>query len=178
MTLIAATSGWLEVRGDRVADLGHGAPPRVPDERHAGVIVPGLVDLQVNGGAGVEVTGGPQALDAIDALQLAHGVTSYLPTIVSTDDETAARAVADAAERIAAPRSPVEGVHLEGPFLDPEHRGAHRLDQLRSPAGALPPAYQSTPGRPVTPPPPPPGAIEPIEAPPTRCVPGSLGRSR
>src|SRR3954454_797211 len=145
-----AADGWVEVAGDRVTGAGLGPPPRTPDEVHDGLIVRGLVDLQVNGGAGVEVTGGPQALDAIDALQLAHGVTSYLPTIVSTDDETAVRAVADAAERVADPRSPVEGVHLEGPFLDPEHRGAHRLEALRTPGSAPPAAYESPAVRLVT----------------------------
>ena len=177
MTLIAGRSGWVEVRDERVADLGPGAPPRPPDERHDGLIAPGLVDLQVNGGAGVEVTGGPQALDAIDALQLEHGVTSYLPTIVSTDDETGTRAVADAAERIADPRSPVEGVHLEGPFLDPEHRGAHRLEQLRSPGGALPPAYESPAVRLVTIAPELPGAIELIKSLRGRGIAVSLGHS-
>ena len=177
MTLIAGRSGWVEVRGELVANLGPGAPPRRPDERHDGLIAPGLVDLQVNGGAGVEVTGGPQALDAIDALLMEHGVTSYLPTIVSGDDQTAARAVADAAERIADPRSPVEGVHLEGPFLDPAHRGAHRLDQLRSPGGALPPAYESSAVRLVTLAPELPEAIELIEALRARGVAVSLGHS-
>src|SRR5947209_5207195 len=176
-TLIAGRSGWVEVRGERVADLGPGPPPRTPDERHDGLIAPGLVDLQVNGGAGVEVTGGPQALDAIDALQLEHGVTSYLPTIVSTDDQTAARAVADAAERIADPRSPVEGVHLEGPFLDPAHRGAHRLDELRSPGGALPAAYESRAVRLVTIAPELPGAIELIDTLRRRGIAVSLGHS-
>src|SRR5436190_18502416 len=134
MTLIAGLvasggqlrRGWLQVDRDRIAASETGAPPRTADLEHDGVIARGLCDLQVNGAAGVEVTAGAPALDRIDATMLAHGVTSYLPTVVTTEPEKAARAVADICERMGDPASPVEGVHLEGPFLSPEFRGRHR----------------------------------------------------
>jgi N-acetylglucosamine-6-phosphate deacetylase len=176
-TLLAGRDGWVEVRGERIADLGAGAPPRRATERVDGTLARGLVDLQVNGGAGKEVTGGPQALDAIDALQLAHGVTSYLPTIISTDDETAARAVADIARRVADPRSPVEGAHLEGPFISPDHRGAHRPEHLRVPGDGLPPAYASPAVRLVTLAPELPGALDLIAMLRARGIAVSLGHS-
>ena len=135
--------GWLSVEGERVGAVGTGPPPRTPDERHDGIIAPGLIDLQVNGAAGREVTGGPEALDVIDATQLAHGVTSYLPTIVTTTPEVQARAAGELADRVRDPRSPVEGIHLEGPFLSPAHAGMHATELLRSPAQGIPPAYAS-----------------------------------
>ncbi len=137
-------TGWLAVEGERIAAVGSGKPPREPDELHHGIVAPGLRDLQVNGAGGHEVTGGSAAMDAIDAIQLAHGVTSYLPTIVSTDDARAERAVAALAERVADPGSPVCGIHLEGPFLSPDHAGMHPVDLLRSPADGVP-AYFSSP---------------------------------
>src|SRR6185437_6996226 len=82
-------SGWAEIDGARLVGIGHGRPPRLPSEVVDGVLAPALCDLQVNGAGGHEVTGGPGSLDAIDALQLAHGVTSYLPTLISPADETA-----------------------------------------------------------------------------------------
>lgn len=130
--------GWVEIAGEAIGASGHGVPPRDADESVEGTLAPGLCDLQVNGGAGVEVTDGEAALDAIDALQLAHGVTSYLPTLVSPDDATAERVLAALARRVRDPGSPVAGVHVEGPFLSQEHAGMHPPARLRLPAAGVP----------------------------------------
>lgn len=169
--------GWLEVRGERIAAAGAGSPPRTPDEHHEGIVAPGLCDLQVNGAGGHEVTDGTAALDAIDAIQLAHGVTSYLPTIVTTDDATAERSLAALAERAADPSSPVVGAHLEGPFLNPAHAGAHPAACLRSPADGLPAYFASEAIRLVTIAPELPGALDLIGALRRRGPAVSLGHS-
>ena len=169
--------GWLEIDGERIAAAGPGSPPRPPDERFDGILASGLCDLQVNGAGGHEVTGGAAALDAIDAIQLAHGVTAYLPTIVSTDDRTAERVIAELAERAADVASPVAGVHLEGPFLSPAHAGVHRADRLRSPEDGVPAYFSSEAVRLVTLAPELPGALELIAALVDRGVAVSLGHS-
>jgi N-acetylglucosamine-6-phosphate deacetylase len=172
-----AREGWLDVRGERVFAAGFGAAPGTPDLVHDGLITRGLCDLQVNGAAGVEVTGGPEALDRIDAAMLAHGVTSYLPTVVSTDPATAIRAVEEIGERVRDPASPVEGVHLEGPFLSDAFRGRHRGEFLRSPDGQLPPYYEHAAVRLVTVAPELPGALALIDSLARRGVAVSLGHS-
>ncbi|HYF25177.1 MAG TPA: amidohydrolase family protein [Baekduia sp.] len=134
----ADASGWVELDGRHVAAAGHGRPPRRADQRVAGLLAPGLVDVQVNGAAGHEVTEGDAALNAIEAALLDRGVTAWLPTVVTTDEATAAAAVARLAERAADPASTVAGIHLEGPFLSPEHAGIHRPELLRAPAGGVP----------------------------------------
>jgi N-acetylglucosamine-6-phosphate deacetylase len=185
MTLIAgvvatggdAREGWLDIAGEHVAASGVGAAPGTPDLVHDGVIARGLCDLQVNGAAGVEITAGAAALDRIDAVMLAHGVTSYLPTVVSTDPATATRAVEDIAERMRDPASPVEGAHLEGPFLSADFRGRHRHEFLRSPTEPLPAYYEHAAVRLVTIAPELPGAVPLIGALARRNVVVSLGHS-
>jgi len=173
----AVESGWIEVDGERIAAVGTGAPPHAADERHDGIVAPGLWDLQVNGAGGYEVGGDASAMDAIDAIQLEHGVTSYLPTIVSRDDASADGAVAELAARAADPASPVAGIHLEGPFLNRDHPGMHPVDRLRTPADGVPSYYSSAGVRMVTLAPELPGALDLIVALRARGVAVSLGHS-
>jgi N-acetylglucosamine-6-phosphate deacetylase len=169
--------GWVELDGARLAAAAHGPPPREPDERLDGILSPGLCDLQVNGGGGHEVTDGAAALDAIDAIQLARGVTSYLPTLVSPDDETVERALPELAARMADPASPVVGVHVEGPFLSREQAGMHPVQRLRSPADGVPAWLEHPAVRLVTIAPELPGAVDLIGRLSDRGVAVSLGHS-
>jgi N-acetylglucosamine-6-phosphate deacetylase len=172
------TTGWIEVQRGTIVALGTGQPPSGPDELHDAVIAPGLVDLQVNGGAGVEVTAGHGALDRLEETLLAHGVTSYLPTLVSAADDDLARTIAELEERVADPASPVVGVHLEGPYLSPQHSGVHRAELLRAPAASLlPAAYGSTAVRLVTLAPELAGGLDLVRALHARGVTVSLGHS-
>jgi N-acetylglucosamine-6-phosphate deacetylase len=105
-------------------------PPAGADlEVHDGWIVPGLIDLQVNGAGGVDLTsaGDPeQAVEAVACVLARHGVTSFCPTLVSSPPEVIL-------SRLPAFRSgsAALGAHVEGPFIDPQHRGVHDLAALR-----------------------------------------------
>jgi N-acetylglucosamine-6-phosphate deacetylase len=97
------------------------------------VVAPGLVDLQVNGACGVDVTAHPERLWEVAAALPAYGVTSFLPTVITAAPEQRQRALAtlrDAQERRGA--RPL-GLHLEGPMLAPERKGAHPDRWLRAP---------------------------------------------
>ena len=168
--------GWLEVRGDRLATVELGRPPR-GTERCGGVIAPGLCDLQVNGAAGVSVADGERALDKIDSFQLDHGVTSYLPTVISTSEDEATRVVAEIADRVADERSPVAGIHLEGPFLNPRYRGVHRAECLISPSRGEPAYYRAPAVRLVTLAPELPHALDLVSALRRRGVTVSIGHT-
>ncbi len=92
-----------------------------------GVIAPGFVDLQVNGGGGRMIDGGLDValLAAICDAHARLGATGILPTLITdTPEATAAvlRAGMDAA-RAGVPG--FLGLHLEGPHLDPRRKGAH-----------------------------------------------------
>jgi N-acetylglucosamine-6-phosphate deacetylase len=168
---------WLDVRDGKIVAREEGAPPRHPDVVHSGVISRGLVDIQVNGAMGAQTTGGQPALERIDAFQLACGVTSYLPTIITDEDQVASRSVHEIGERAGDGSSPVAGVHLEGPFLSPSHAGVHRPELLRAPADGVPAYYAHPAVRLVTLAPELPGALELIERLVARGVVVSIGHS-
>jgi N-acetylglucosamine-6-phosphate deacetylase len=121
----------VELDGEHIAGIRAVAHGGAAADR---VLVPGLIDLQVNGIDDVDVAhaSGP-AWAALDRALLAQGVTAWCPTLVTAPLETypaALARVADAAGRPAAGRPLIAGVHLEGPFLGGAP-GAHPVDLLR-----------------------------------------------
>lgn len=92
-----------------------------------GVLAPGFVDLQVNGGGGIMLdrAAGVEGIARICAAHGRLGTTGLLPTLV-TDAPEASRTVVEAGVAAAAAGVPgFLGLHLEGPHLDPRRRGAH-----------------------------------------------------
>ncbi|WP_127519655.1 N-acetylglucosamine-6-phosphate deacetylase [Mesorhizobium sp. Z1-4] len=98
-----------------------------------GMVVPGFVDLQVNGGGGYLLNDDPsvETIREICAAHIRLGTTSILPTLI-TDGVDKVRATIDAA--IAAHRAEVPGflgLHLEGPHLSITRKGAHYAALMR-----------------------------------------------
>ena len=98
-----------------------------------GDLVPGFIDLQVNGGGGVLFNDEP-TVEGVAAIAEAHrrsGTTGLFPTLISDDLEVVARAVAAVEAAIAQGVPGVLGVHLEGPFLNAEKKGIHDASKFR-----------------------------------------------
>lgn len=99
------------------------------------LLVPGFVDVQINGAGGVLFNDEPTA-DAAIAIAAAvrpTGTTGILPTLL-TDERAKMRRACDAAlAAVARPASGVLGVHLEGPFLSRERPGVHAPRWMRAP---------------------------------------------
>jgi N-acetylglucosamine-6-phosphate deacetylase len=91
------------------------------------VLSPGFVDLQVNGGGGV-LFNDCMDVDALARMAAAHrrwGTTSILPTVISGSREQLRTAMRTVAAAIGDGMPGIVGLHLEGPFLNPERRGIH-----------------------------------------------------
>ena len=101
-----------------------------------GIASPGFVDLQVNGFAGVDFLGtDADGFAAAGEALLETGVTAYLPTLITSEEEDLVAALASVPR--AARGARILGVHLEGPFLSPARLGTHRRDARRDPDPAL-----------------------------------------
>jgi N-acetylglucosamine-6-phosphate deacetylase len=120
-----------EGRVARIADAGE-APPEAIGGSDAW-IVPGLVDLQLNGGFGVDFSDpaaeAPRAATALPST----GVTAFVPTIVSAAPDRYAPAIANLSGPMPPGAARALGVHLEGPYLSPGYRGTHDASALRPP---------------------------------------------
>ena len=119
-------------RGGEQVDLG------------GGVLSPGFVDWQINGGGGVLFNADP-TVEGIAAIAAAHrraGVTAFLPTVVT--DAPRVLDAALAAAREAHERVPgALGIHVEGPFIDPQAQGRASARIHPPDAGAKTPTRSS-----------------------------------
>ncbi|MFI5317900.1 MAG: N-acetylglucosamine-6-phosphate deacetylase [Myxococcota bacterium] len=120
--------------GGRIESVEAGVDPRSGDLRHENAtLVPGLVDLQVNGGAGAAYDDAdPAARARATDFHLRAGTTSLLATLVSAPLDHLEGALARLLADVSA-GGPLVGVHLEGPFLVEAKRGAHDGAQLCDP---------------------------------------------
>lgn len=113
--------------GEIAALLPIDQAPDGPRQDLSGTLAPGLIDLQVNGGAGIMLDGSatPERIATICAAHARLGATGILPTLI-TDSPSATTAVIAAGIAAAKAKTPgFLGLHLEGPHLDPKRQGAH-----------------------------------------------------
>ena len=100
---------------------------------NGGDLLPGFIDVQVNGGGGVLFNDQPTVagIKAIGAAHRRFGTTGFLPTLISDDVAVMDQAI-DAVEQAIAEKVPgVLGIHLEGPFLNPARAGIHDKARFR-----------------------------------------------
>lgn len=134
-----AHPGCLRVEDGRIAAIEDG-PQHLDYELPFGsVVTPGLIDLHTNGTGRLWFNREPQgALSAMAAVAPTCGTTAFLPTIMSDDWERMLHAATAVFKSLRMPVTGARplGVHLEGPFLNPDYRRVHAKECLLLPTPA------------------------------------------
>jgi len=100
-------------------------------------IVPGYIDLHVHGGGGSDVMDGDY--EAINQIAIAHshfGTTSFLPTTMTMSKDKIIRSLRSICEAVkkGTAGAKILGIHMEGPYINPEKKGAQREIDIREPS--------------------------------------------
>jgi N-acetylglucosamine-6-phosphate deacetylase len=121
----------LVLDGDRIVKVA-GDDRSAGVERLQGWLVPGFVDTHCHGGGGADyATTDVEEARRAAAFHLAQGTTTTYASLVTADLAELERQLATLVPLVEA--GALAGIHLEGPYLSPEHPGAHRTDLLRNP---------------------------------------------
>ncbi len=154
---VLTPTGWLDANVTVTGGTIHSITPRASRSTtpvEAKVLdvsgyrlVPGFVDLQVNGGWGVDFASNPEGIWEVGQRLVSTGVTAWLPTLISSPEERWPQAFSALANRPAGwiGAEPL-GWHFEGPWLNPTRKGAHRKSFLRTPQLPLDPSLDSSSG--------------------------------
>lgn len=132
--------GWVRFEDGRVTARGTGggwspADDVVDASAAAGpdaILTPGFIDIHGHGGAGAAYDDGAEAIRIGRAMHRSHGTTRAVISLVTATVDQLATQVAAIAD-LAQTDAEILGSHLEGPFLDPGHHGAHEPSLLRHP---------------------------------------------
>jgi N-acetylglucosamine-6-phosphate deacetylase len=132
----------LVIEGDRILDIVPEATLGSNLERLDGqgwAATPGFIDLQLNGCGGVMFNDAitAETLETMHRTNLKSGTTSFLPTLITAPDAAMEAAMALVEEYRRTHAHNVLGLHLEGPYLNPERKGIHNEAYVRQPDEAM-----------------------------------------
>lgn len=126
----------IVVEGGRIAAICDRADAPLGAKRidlQGDILLPGFVDIQVNGGGGVLFNDAPsvETIRRIAETHACFGTTALLPTLISDDLDKVAAAISAVEDAIAQGVPGVIGIHLEGPFLSTDRKGVHDASKFR-----------------------------------------------
>jgi len=104
------------------------------DVTSTGLVVPGFIDLQVNGGGGALFNDTP-SVDNLKTMMAAHarfGTTAMMPTLITDKFEVMQQAADAIAQALIEGVPGILGVHFEGPHLSVDKKGTHCADYIRA----------------------------------------------
>ena len=123
------------IEGSRIARVVPEADIGAAERRDlgGGLLAPGFIDVQVNGGGGALLNDNP-SVETVRTIATSHrrfGTVGLLPTVITDAPQVIARAVTSVARAMADGVPGVLGIHIEGPFLDVARKGAHAARFIR-----------------------------------------------
>lgn len=122
--VITITDGVISAIDQNVSDV---------DVKATGLVVPGYIDLQINGGGGVLFNDSP-SVDNLKVIMSAHakfGTTAMMPTLITDKIEVMAQAADAMSEAISNKVPGIIGIHFEGPHLSLAKKGTHCAELIR-----------------------------------------------
>jgi N-acetylglucosamine-6-phosphate deacetylase len=136
------TDHTLIIEQGKIAELAEGRVTPLPGDQMIDAsghwVAPGFIDVHVHGSIGHDAMDAtPDAIGDMGRFFAQHGVTSYLPTTTSASED----AIQAAIDNVVGCPQPADGaqhlgLHLEGPYLNLDHRGAQHPHYIRSPQPA------------------------------------------
>jgi N-acetylglucosamine-6-phosphate deacetylase len=131
------------IEGGRIVSIGPGESnakrSTTVQDLHGATLYPGFIDVHIHGSAGFDVMHADERqLSSIASFLASHGVTSWLPTFVPSEDEeyaNAAASIAAYAKNASSHGARISGVHYEGPFINAAQCGALHIKHFKSYAG-------------------------------------------
>lgn len=136
--------GYVIVDDGVIKKVAEGEPPN-GEGRYIDAggrwLAPGFIDIHVNGGGGGDAADGTiVGLETMLRAHTSHGTTAIVPTVVTSPPDVTERAIGAAAELMARQQQQgagefarLLGLHLEGPYISQEFRGAHDPEWVRAP---------------------------------------------
>jgi N-acetylglucosamine-6-phosphate deacetylase len=142
---VLTPDGWRNdlavlLDGERIADLLPPSDPRLRDAQShdlaGAMLLPGFIDVQVNGGGGVLFNEAPtvETIRRIGAAHRRYGTTGFLPTLISDRVEVMREALAAVEQALADGVPGLLGIHLEGPYLASARKGVHDAKYFHAPS--------------------------------------------
>ncbi|MGA0733516.1 MAG: hypothetical protein ACO3O9_02715 [Candidatus Nanopelagicales bacterium] len=128
------TPATIEIEGPRIVDVTNeiesGSDIRIADGE--GVLTPGLIDLQINGGFGIDFQQtDSEGFQAFRKEIIKTGVTGFFPTLITASQKNLLQQLAQIELASDKGISDVLGVHLEGPYISKAACGTHEEKQIR-----------------------------------------------
>ncbi|OJX40816.1 MAG: N-acetylglucosamine-6-phosphate deacetylase [Chloroflexi bacterium 44-23] len=135
-----STQAFINIKHGKVLSIGEPATSDsltvydLPDYS----LVPGFVELQINGAFGVDFTNTPDQIWQVGRRLIELGITTFLPTIITSPLSaiTNAMQIWLSGAPIGYNGAAIPGFHVEGPYLSLQKKGAHRQEFFRKPTPA------------------------------------------
>lgn len=105
---------------------------KINSSNYDSILIPGFIDTHIHGFMGFDAMEGKDSVEKMSALLASMGTTSFMPTVMTEKWSTLIAAIKSGLSS-ASTKSKIIGLHIEGPFISKEKKGAHNEKYLLTP---------------------------------------------